>query len=281
MAVRRKPPHNVQTLQRWVAEQSKIEGIAASRLQRWISYMVIAAALDRIRDEYDEPLFVAKGGLAMELRLQLQARASQDFDATFRASVSTMLESLDEALREPYGDFTLSRTEPDYTNDDGFTRLRVRLVYRGRSWQSVVLELIPADGTWAAELERLPAIDIATFGLPGPERIACISIRYQVAQKLHACTETFDDERVNDRSRDLIDLLLLRSLITDMPAVREACVDTFALRGKQDWPPTLSSPDHWPAQYAAESAEIGFSIADVEEAAQQVRALIAEIDAAL
>jgi hypothetical protein len=281
MAARRQPPHNVQTLQRWVAEHSKIEGVAASRLQRWISYMVIAAALDRIRDEHNEPLFVAKGGLAMELRLQLKARASQDFDATFRASVSSMIEALDDALREPYGDFTLSRTEPEYTNDDGFTRLRVRLIYKGRSWQSVVLELMPADGTWAAEVEELPAIDIAAFGLPGPERIACISIRYQVAQKLHACTETFDDERINDRSRDLIDLLLLRSLITNMPAVREACVDTFSLRRKQAWPPALTIPDHWPGQYAAEATEIGFTITDVEEAADQVRALIAEIDAAI
>ena len=181
MAARRKPPHNVQTLQRWVAEHSKIAGVASNRLQRWISYMVIAAALDRIRDEQHEPLFVAKGGLAMELRLHLQARASQDFDATFRASVATMLEALDDALREPYGDFTLTRTEPDFANEDGFTRLRVRLTYKGRSWQTVVLELMPAGGAWAQELDDVPAIDIGSFGLPGPDRIPCISVRYQIA----------------------------------------------------------------------------------------------------
>ncbi len=62
MAVGRRPPHNVQTLQRLVSQRSRAEGIAVMRLQRWISYMVVAAALDRVRDERDEPLFAAKGG---------------------------------------------------------------------------------------------------------------------------------------------------------------------------------------------------------------------------
>lgn len=80
MAAARRPPHNVQTLQRWVSQHSRDEGIAVMRLQRWISYMVVAAALDRVHDERDEPLFAAKGGIAMELRLRLRARATQDFD---------------------------------------------------------------------------------------------------------------------------------------------------------------------------------------------------------
>jgi hypothetical protein len=41
-----------------------------------------------------------------------------------------------------------------------------------------------------------------------------------------------------------------------------------------------SCADHWPAQYAAEAAESGFEITDVEDAGAQVRAFIAEIDAA-
>ena len=65
-----------------------------------------------------------------------------------------------------------------------------------------------------------------------------------------------------------------------MPRVREACLDTFSLRDKQPWPPVLSIPDHWPEQYQAEAAEISFDITDVNEAADQVRELIAEIDAA-
>src|SRR3954447_14114214 len=68
-AERGKPPHNVQVLQRWVGEHAKATGVAQQRLQRWISFMVVAAALERVRDEDDDPVFALKGGVAMELRL--------------------------------------------------------------------------------------------------------------------------------------------------------------------------------------------------------------------
>lgn len=40
-----------------------------------------------------------------------------------------------------------------------------------------------------------------------------MSVRYQIAQKIHACTEVPEDDRPNDRFRDLIDIQLLHELI--------------------------------------------------------------------
>ena len=91
MSPGRKPPHNVQVLQRWVGELARQDGIAPARLQRWISFMVVAGLLEHARDETRDPLFVLKGGAAMELRLGLRARATKDFDATFRHAVPTGL----------------------------------------------------------------------------------------------------------------------------------------------------------------------------------------------
>lgn len=279
---KRKPPNTVSLLQRLVNERAREQDVAVIRLQRWISFMVFAAVLERVRDEHDEPLFVARGGVAMELRLGLEARATQDFDTTFRASVETMLTSLDQALAEPYGGFQLTRTEVEYENARGFTKLRIRLAYRGRSWQSILLEMMPSDGSWAAEIEMVPAIDISEFGLDGPDAIPCIPIRYQIAQKIHACTETLENGKPNDRSRDLIDLLLLRALVPDgtLPSVRDACIETFKIRTNHTWPPTLTVPEHWADQYAEEARELDFEITGVDEAANRFRELIAEIDAA-
>jgi hypothetical protein len=39
--------------------------------------MVVAAMLDHARDENEDPVFVLKGGAAMELRLGLRARATK------------------------------------------------------------------------------------------------------------------------------------------------------------------------------------------------------------
>ncbi len=74
-------------LESFTRRPSLDQGIAVMRQQRQISYLAVAAALDRVRNERDEPLFVAKGGIAMELRLLLRARATQDIDATLRASM--------------------------------------------------------------------------------------------------------------------------------------------------------------------------------------------------
>jgi hypothetical protein len=80
-----KPPHNVNVLMRWVNEHAKATDVGRNRLQHWISYMIVAPALDRVRDEDDDPVFALKGGVAMELRLGLKARATTDYDAASRA----------------------------------------------------------------------------------------------------------------------------------------------------------------------------------------------------
>jgi hypothetical protein len=118
--------------------------------------------------------------------------------------------------------------------------------------------------------------------LDGPERIACVSVRFQIAQKLHACTEVYSDGRENDRFRDLIDLHLLRDLLDDeaLPAVRDACVEIFDSRAKHAWPPTVTIWPSWPAGFAAMAREVGFHTDDVQRAADDLRHLIAAIDRA-
>jgi hypothetical protein len=105
-------------------------------------------------------------------------------------------------------------------------------------------------------------------------------VRYQIAQKIHACTEAYDDGRENDRFRDLIDLQLLRDLLDDggLPSVREACVEIFALRRKHAWPPEVTVYQSWRDAFAAMAASIGFYTDDVDVAAVDLREFIAEID---
>jgi hypothetical protein len=133
-----------------------------------------------------------------------------------------------------------------------------------------------------AEVELVPvAISIADFKLDGPSRVACLSLRYQTAQKLHAVTEQPPD-RENLRFWDLIDLMLLREILQgDLRSVREACIQTFETRATHDWPPELAVPLSWIDPYAATIEEIDQELPPTAEAAaEEVRAFIAEIDAA-
>ncbi|MEX0973585.1 MAG: nucleotidyl transferase AbiEii/AbiGii toxin family protein [Solirubrobacterales bacterium] len=134
----------------------------------------------------------------------------------------------------------------------------------------------------ATEPELVPvAIGIADFKLDGPERVTCLALRYQVAQKLHAVTEQ-PDGRANHRFWDLIDLQLQHELLgEDLARVREACAEIFAGRDLQPRPPELVVPDDWREPYAAAAGELDASLPlDVDAAADQVRHFIAAIDAA-
>ncbi len=107
-------------------------------------------------------------------------------------------------------------------------------------------------------------------------------MRYQIAQKLHACTEPATDGRVNDRARDLHDLLLIEELgvgAQDLPGIREACVEIFGSRAKHGWPPLVSAPPGWgPIWEAIRVAEE--TTRTLSEAVADVTRLIATIDAA-
>lgn len=277
----RKAPHSVSVIERWVGEDAREQGILVGRLQRWVQFMVLLAALDRVRDERDDPLFLLKGGTAMELRLRLRARTTQDLDAVFRDSAGSMLARLDEALRAGCGGFTFERSAPRPIGDTRSVGFEIKLAYRGRRWGTVPFEVAPAEGDAGADIETLEAVAIGRFGLEGPERVPCLGLRYQIAQKIHACTAPPPPERPeNLRVHDLIDLLLLRDLVPGdgWAAVRDACLDTFTVRRTHSWPPTLEIYPSWPQTFTALATELAFAITDIQQAAQQVRAMIKQID---
>lgn len=239
--------------------------------------MVVIGALDRARAEDAGWEFLVKGGVAIELRLGLGARTTKDLDILFRGDPDQLIAALDAVLTEPYSGFSFVRGEIEDIGETTSRRLDVKVAFQGKAWATARLEISPPEGRATEEVEIVDAISIADFGLQGPDRVRVLSLRYQIAQKLHACTETFDDGE-NDRFRDLIDLILLRALVDDLGSVRDACREVFTARGKHSWPPTLTAPDSWVEPFARLAAEHEFPITDVHVAADEVRALIASID---
>jgi hypothetical protein len=93
-----------------------------------------------------------------------------------------------------------------------------------------------------------------------PPPIPCLSIPYQMAQKLHACTDPYDGtgQRGNDRVRDIVDLWLLEPLLAvhDHRDLRTAVIDTFDRRAKHSWPPAVVPTDNWQRDYPKLAAEV-------------------------
>jgi hypothetical protein len=277
----RKPPHGVSVLRRWISDSEKATGTPVARQQLWVSFMVLLAMLDRVRDPDLEPRCLLKGGVAMELRFDLGARATKDLDLAVRSIAGEMVAVLDAPLANGHGDFTARRTAIESVRDTGTLRTTVKLDYRGRSWASVVTEFAPAEPGIDDEIDWVPAKPLDHVGLDGPEAVPCVSVRWQLAQKLHACTEPQrPGNPPNDWYRDLIDILLLWDLVEDSAPVRAACVGIFQRRQRHPWPPTVRPPAHWDAGYATLAADMNLPIRSLGEAVSLVARVITEIDQA-
>lgn len=263
-------------LERLIGRYGRQEQLAVGRVRRWVSTMVLLGAFERVQSG-DGPRFVLKGGAAIELRLRAGARATQDVDVIFRGPTEELIDALDEALTVAYHDFSFLRGVAIERGPHaiGFD---VRMEYQSRAWATLRLEVSGPDAS-GGEAEAVPAIDLEHFRLTGPREIACLPLRFQIAQKLHAVTDR-PVGRENHRFRDLVDLLLLRDLVDDVPALREACVKTFERRATHVWPPELTVPEAWRDGYRLLAEELGLEVNDVGEAANEVRALIAQIDSA-
>lgn len=276
-----KPPHNIRVLHGWLRDYARQNGVSEGRLKHAIDYAIVVSALDRAQAPGGRA-FAIKGGVAMELRLQLDARATRDLDAVFLGAFDGWLDALDDALARPIADFVLSRSAPEPIRTTTTMRVDIHLDYRGRRWGTVTLEVAPAEANQILDIDEVEPFDLTQFGLPAADRVPIVGLPYLIAQKLHACTEPLVG-RDNPRVRDLIDLQLLRPLLDDanLPRVLQACRAIFTARGTHPWPPTLAIPPGWPAAYARLAGEQANAelAPTVEDAAQSVEGLVARIDA--
>ena len=157
----------------------------------------------------------------------------------------------------------------------------MKLKYKDKPFVTVPMEIAAPEGGALANVDVV-TVAVAELGFVDPTDVPCLSVRYQIAQKIHACTDPLGGERPNDRAHDLADLILLEELVddADLAAVRDACVDVFAVRGRHIWPPALVAPAHWPALWDEILETDAVVEESLPEAVDRVRALIVRIDEA-
>lgn len=281
--------YDAQPRNRRALEQRLRNVIADTQLQqrarRQLGYVALAATLmHHARDQHDEPLFLIKGGVAIELLLGLRTRATKDLDATARVAGEEIGPRLRAALARGWEGFTFRLTGLDRVRDTTALRGDVKVSYQGDPWSTVQLEVSPAEGAAGHQIHWTgnTFIDPERLGLRSPGELPLVTIAYLIAQKLHACTDHTDPERPNDRYRDLIDLILVDRLVRDedRASVREVCVEIFRLRGKHAWPPRITVLPEWPDGYQSLAEQLSFDPADVHQAAIDVQRIVTLIDAA-
>ncbi len=228
-------PRSSKEFQRLLQRHADEIGQLPQRVMHLVRVGVLCAMLDDARHDDGGHLFIVKGGTAMQLRLGIQARATTDLDVAFRGRFDDWLASFDAATSgSTRHGFTMARKSeptPIEIPGMGYTPWRVPLQvrYEGREFGTIAFE-VAIDETFAEHHELVAPDDIylATFSIESPGLVPCLDVPYQIAQKLHACTEPRPDG--NDRVRDLIDIWLLEALLEpeQLAEVRVAAIETFA-----------------------------------------------------
>jgi hypothetical protein len=187
------------------------------------------------------------------MRYGLQTRATKDLDAAYREEMDTMVERLTAAVAIEWSNFTGVATNVEPITraqiSPPLIRMKVKLSYKARPFMTIPFEVSPAEAGSVDDPELVPvAITLDPVQLDGPDQMPFLPLRYQIAQKLHACSELSTDEHPNDRARDLADLAMIEELSVtdeDLPAIREACIEIFDSRGMHDWPPRITAGHDW------------------------------------
>ena len=149
---------------------------------------------------------------------------------------------------------------------------------------SVPVEVSPVEAGNADAYDSVASDALTLVGLPASVAVPCMTLPWQIAQKIHACSEPVEAPRTNDRARDLVDLQLLEALTVDDPLAETeaACRAVFSARAKHAWPPVLTVQPNWDSIYvrALEGLdEIGLA-SHVPDAIGRVQGLVDRIAAA-
>ncbi len=287
-----KPPGDLAHLNRLLQAWSDVSAARAGppapavRLRRLVGVILVAAMLDGLQDEDGIERIGFKGGSALELRFGLRARTSKDLDAAYRGELEEGLRLIGDRLAGGWNGFTAVLTDPEQVTRAGIDpppmRTQIKLRYKNKPFVTIPFEMAAAEGRSMEAPERLPpAVQLGPVQLEGPEVISFLPIRYQIAQKLHACTEDVGDPP-NQRVRDLHDILLIEELAVrpgHYPAIRRACVEIFEGRGRHPWPPTVAAWPGWDQLWAGVAGKEGLEVT-LDEAIASVSALIEAVDAA-
>lgn len=284
-----KEPASARILNTWIAQaEDRLGGEATGGRLGWlVATSVAIAAVQRAVDLQGRQLFLLKGGTLLQHRLGVVARATKDVDGQIRGDLDSFFDSLSTVFDEPWGPVALRRgpvTVIDVpTKVVKPCRFDVVLSIRGVTWRRIRFEVSPDEAGIGEADEQIEAPPLGGFGLPDPDVLVGVALRFQIAQKIHAVSDPHvPPDLVNDRARDVVDLLLLRDLSARSGAptaadVRQASMAVFEARATEamalgkparGWPPTIRAHAHWGNDFRRASAEGGVDSSLTESVAR-------------
>jgi hypothetical protein len=206
--------------------------------------------------------WIVKGAIALDYRLGPRARATKDLDLAGQEDEQAATEDLRAAQSLDLGDyftFKIDRTGAlDEMLEGAAIRYRVQAELAGRLFEIVTIDVGFAD--WLdLPHDRIKGPDFFGFAGIQPVEVLALPLEQHIAEKLHAYTRVYADDRQSSRVKDLVDLVLISSTAEfDADRLRHAIDRTFASRNTRSVPEFVPEPpESWASPYRKLAGEIG------------------------
>ncbi len=249
-----RPPER---LEKRLARVAREQGLDQERLRHWVSFLALCGVLERALQHGLLGNYYLKGGVALELRFAQRARATKDLDLGMEGARTNRLQTLSEALLLGFDEFTFRvKAQIRDLEQADTVRLPVAIQYRTRSWQTIEVDLGPANVGHVDLIE--PRVQgLVELGLPVTSPVRCLGLADQVAQKLHACTGPV----ATGRARDILDILLIDALgELNYPETADVARRVFEERATHAFPPQFVMPQEWRPELEALAVELDFPL---------------------
>lgn len=224
-------------------------------------------AFDRLLARLDEVApdkWLLKGGFALDLRLPERARATRDVDIDWQTDKEELADALIEAAAltgDDFFTFVIERTGMPPERLGGSHRFRVTASLAGRLFDTSLLDVGLRSGR-VEEHDTLTTPDLLSFAEIEPVEVPAVPLERHVAEKVHAYTRRYGDDRPSSRVKDLIDIVLISELASfEFERLRDAIVQAFSERETHDLPESLPEPPpEWARPYRALADEVGLDL---------------------
>lgn len=254
------------------------QGIPVARLYQRIATEVMFNILEFARQHGIIDHYAVKGGMALEVRFGMRARASRDVDVSIPVPFEAIPEILDQILARGFDNFTIRRRGQLYSMDRAQAyRAELNVQYAGQMLYRLDLDINGSE--FEPSVNVVPSGVLTDLGFAGPVQVALLEVTAQLSHKIHAATQPTSEAYLNERYRDVLDALIIaESVALDYEWTRIVCATEFARRGTHGWPPNFTLDERWRRGLRDEIAAHGTFPGNAELVSLRFNNLIATIE---
>lgn len=244
-------------LEQRLRSHSRETGASLVRLRKTVVFDRLLARLNEVAPER----WILKGALALDFRLGPRTRTTKDMDlarADDEEAATADFIAAQTARVDDFFSFVVEKARDLGERTGGAVRYHVRAELAGRLFEDAIVDVGFSDAL-PETVDHLRGPDLLSFADIEPVEVPALPLEPHVAEKVHAYSRTYGQGFTSSRVKDLVDLVLVKSLASiDADRLHESLAETFEKRRQHQLPKALPPPpSDWAPAYRRLATDLG------------------------